>query len=594
MIKIYEPEVYCIEKDQISDYEELLKFFEDGHLNNYIIMNNNGIFSEVLDYYCVLFQKSGQRNFVYNLENAFEQAETFFRNNENKNTILPILNSDDVVISFFQWDDILPSISRKPTLLPQDFEIIKDLKEIILYNCDEYNWHILNGLLETNETKNIILTGLGWDLFQNTSLIKKSANIFYKNKEDIIIDDSVIVISSKTSEEMLNISKGRFLNGKLLMDLILRKEKICVFLSDDFEKDQELWNKVQPLTDNIQITAFLTNNKKLVGQEMDGIHIHYIHDLRYMKYDKILICCKIGGDENLFQKINQLVCGYHIDYNVIDEFYWGIVKLKLFYQYRTTKDIELLELINHLKHNYGSIWGPYLKDYTSQAWPVYWDDTSGYPYIVFENKRMYFPHSYHNFVMNNGQMYVCDILLEQHTSSPHLYCKDEVIIKDGDVVVDAGVCEGNFSLRYIDLISKLYLVECDPLWEEPLKLTFAPYKEKVVFCNKFLTNFNDDTHITLDQLVTEDVNFLKMDIEGEEPKALEGAQRLLSNENIRLSICTYHKIGQYQDIKKMLEKNGFTTTHSNGFMLFCEDPDFAKTADPRRGIIRAWKDQNIS
>ena len=193
MIKIYEPEVYCIEKDQISDYEELLKFFEDGHLNNYIIMNNNGVFSEVLDYYCVLFQKSGQRNFVYNLENAFEQAETFFRNNENKNTILPILNSDDVVISFFQWDDILPSISRKPTLLPQDFEIIKDLKEIILYNCDEYNWHILNGLLETNETKNIILTGLGWDLFQNTSLIKNSANIFYKNKEDIIIDDSLNV-----------------------------------------------------------------------------------------------------------------------------------------------------------------------------------------------------------------------------------------------------------------------------------------------------------------------------------------------------------------------------------------------------------------
>lgn len=135
---------------------------------------------------------------------------------------------------------------------------------------------------------------------------------------------------------------------------------------------------------------------------------------------------------------------------------------------------------------------------------------------------MYFPHGYHNFVMNNGQMYVCDILLEQHTSSPHLYCKDEVIIKDGDIVVDAGVCEGNFALRYIDLISKLYLVECDPLWEEPLKLTFAPYKEKVVFCNKFLTNFNDDTHITLDQLVTEDVNFLKMDIEGEEPKALEG------------------------------------------------------------------------
>lgn len=376
------------------------------------------------------------------------------------------------------------------------------------------------------------------------------------------------------------------------MRLNLPKQKICVFLSENFERDSELLEKVEPLTDNIEIVSFLTNRKEYVGREIDRVCIHDICELPDLEYDKIFICCKIGGDENFIKKISQLVFGYHIPYDKIDEFYWGMVKLKLFYRYQDTSNTDISELLEHFQNNYGNIWGPYLNGYESMAWQVYWDTASGYPYIIFEDKRMYFPRDYSNFVINgNGQMYVRDILLEQHHSSPHLYCKDNVIVKAGDVMVDAGVCEGNFALRYIDLVSKLYLVECDPLWEEPLKLTFAPYKEKVVFCNKFLTNYNDNTHITLDTLVTENVDFLKMDIEGEEPRALEGAHTLLSNKKMRLSICTYHRFGQYEEIKRILEENGFATAHSNGFMLFCEDPDFARTADARRGIIRAWKDE---
>lgn len=594
MIKIYEPNVFSLEIEQMDDRAALLDFFENGHLKDYVILYKNGVFYELLDYYSVLFQKTGVLDSVCNSEDAFSNAKTFFKNNANKKSLLPVLNSAGLVISFFQWDDTLSSISENPTFLPEDFRMLSNFDEIVLYNCDEYNWHILRGAAKTQCDKKIILTGQGWDIFEEVSLIRESANILYLDQADIKQKDRLIVICSLANEEILHFAKDRLLNGKILLDSIFQKQKICVFLSDDFEKDKELLNKVQPLTDNIEITAFLTNNIQQSHQEIDGISIHYIQDLQHMVYDKIFICCKIGGDENFIRKINQLLFGYHISLDKIDEFYWGIVKMKLFRRYRCTADKEILELMEYLQQNSGSIWGPYLKGYTPQVWKVFWDEPSGYPYIVFENKRMFFPHDYRNFVISNGQIYICDILLEQHDSSPHLYCKDNVIVENGDIVVDAGVCEGNFALRYIDNISKLYLVECDPLWEEPLKLTFAPYKEKVVFCNKFLTDYNDDTHITLDTLVSGNVDFIKMDIEGEEPKALRGASNLLTDKNLKLSICTYHRTGQYEEIKTILEENGYSTTHSNGFMLFCEDPDFARTADARRGVIRAWKDENIS
>lgn len=57
--------------------------------------------------------------------------------------------------------------------------------------------------------------------------------------------------------------------------------------------------------------------------------------------------------------------------------------------------------------------------------------------------------------------------------------------------MDAGVCEGNFALRFIDRARKIYLIEADASWMEALERTFALYREKIVFCNKFLSRYVD-------------------------------------------------------------------------------------------------------
>ena len=38
--------------------------------------------------------------------------------------------------------------------------------------------------------------------------------------------------------------------------------------------------------------------------------------------------------------------------------------------------------------------------------------------------------------------------------------------------------------NYVDVASKIYLFECDPVWIEALEKTFEPYKDKVVIVPK--------------------------------------------------------------------------------------------------------------
>ena len=182
-------------------------------------------------------------------------------------------------------------------------------------------------------------------------------------------------------------------------------------------------------------------------------------------------------------------------------------------------------------------------------------------------------------------------MAEQDPNSPHLYTSDKIFVKENSVVVDAGACEGNFSLHNIEKIRKLYLIECDKDWVEALRYTFKPWKEKVVICDKFLSNYDSDTTICLDSLVKENINFLKMDIEGAELYALRGASKILNGSNdIRCSICTYHKHDDEKNIKKMLMDIGFQIEVSDGYMLFLYDEYVLQNPELRRGVVRGIKE----
>lgn len=214
---------------------------------------------------------------------------------------------------------------------------------------------------------------------------------------------------------------------------------------------------------------------------------------------------------------------------------------------------------------------------------VYYDEKKDLRYVDFGGKKLYLSRKMETY-FDNGKEEVLDLWFEQDDDSPHKYFKNCDV---KGVVVDCGVCEGNFSLYNIDKIDKLFLVECDEDWVEALQATFEPYKDKVVICNKFLSSKCDDEHITLDALL-EGIkpDYIKMDIEGDEIEALHGAETLLkNNKNCTWNVCVYHKKNHADVIKKIFMKHEIETEFSKGFINFIYDKDILNHYGLRRCLL---------
>jgi hypothetical protein len=218
---------------------------------------------------------------------------------------------------------------------------------------------------------------------------------------------------------------------------------------------------------------------------------------------------------------------------------------------------------------------------------VFRDEENKCLYTLFEGKRMYFPKSFNptNVIWNTRT-----ILKEQDPNSPHLYLNTGFQVEAGSIIIDAGVAEGNFALSVVEKAKRLYLVECDKTWTEALKLTFAPWKEKVVFIEKYLSDSKSETTVSIDSMLNPekgDKYFIKLDIEGFEQKALSGMKRMAeSANNIKMVVCTYHRLNDLTEIESTLLKYNFTCQFSDGYILYFvqgEEPSF------RKALIRAEK-----
>ncbi|MFP3153756.1 glycosyltransferase [Lachnospiraceae bacterium ZAX-1] len=219
---------------------------------------------------------------------------------------------------------------------------------------------------------------------------------------------------------------------------------------------------------------------------------------------------------------------------------------------------------------------------------IHYDEKAAMYYIDSRHKKTYFPKKY----TREKAVYQFRFLsMEQDEESPHLYCDRQFDVPDGGIVIDAGAGEGNFSLDIIERIKKIYIIESEHEWVEALEKTFEPWKGKVVIVEKMLGCVNDDTHITIDTLVEEaEVNFIKMDVEGMEEECLRGATRILfDSTNIKCAICSYHKRNAEQNIRLILEKYGFYTTTTKGYMFFLDDIDSFVEGELRHGIVRGVK-----
>lgn len=222
--------------------------------------------------------------------------------------------------------------------------------------------------------------------------------------------------------------------------------------------------------------------------------------------------------------------------------------------------------------------------------PVQYDKTWGLPYIYHNGKPLYYPQGTDAISI---RVSYAQFLSEMDNKSPHLYCEKAEELRNR-ILFDCGVAEGLFPLTYIDLFDKIVLFECNPKWINALKATFAPYQDKVSIVNMFVSDTVSEKSTTLDYYAeTNNIwpGFIKMDIEGYEESAINGASKILQNCNdIICSICTYHTPTAEANIVATMKDYGFSPSYNHGYMFFFYEK---KITPPclRRGVVRFYKEK---
>lgn len=253
---------------------------------------------------------------------------------------------------------------------------------------------------------------------------------------------------------------------------------------------------------------------------------------------------------------------------------------------------EQADALAYLKSNkFSLVPADWCNAYLNMPVKVYRDRAKQLNYAVLDDKKIYFRRYSDKGIVQKA---VRELSYEQDIRSPHRYVTNENrilgtlpfpdgkhghYVKPGDVVVDVGAAEGIFSISVIDTASHIYLFECDPDWIPALEETFRDDNDKVTLVRKFVSDVEDETSVTLDAYFKdrEDISFLKADIEGAEPKMLQGAQELLREKRIhRASVCVYHDMSHPAAFEQLFKNIGYHTQFADGLMLNSNKPYMLK------------------
>lgn len=310
------------------------------------------------------------------------------------------------------------------------------------------------------------------------------------------------------------------------------------------------------------VMGFIDNSADKSGKFFHGREIFTADILKKREADRVVILTIHYKEiekqiRRMFPKITAAV-------EEMNFFY----KQSVMKRYRNNPDPEIAGILEHLGKqdlqvfNYG-----FVKKYEELCFQIEFDEMCGMFFVCHDGKRLYFSRAIKN--QEEAANYYRGVLMEQDRESPHKYTDEDFRVENGDVVVDIGVAEGNFSLQVIDRVSRLYIIESDDGWIEALQETFKDYREKVIIIKKFVTSVDGGKYMTLDSLIDEPVNFIKMDIEGNEWDALQGAEKLIDRSgNLKCAVCAYH--GDFDEIliRDIFGKYGMDISTTRGYMWY--------------------------
>jgi len=255
------------------------------------------------------------------------------------------------------------------------------------------------------------------------------------------------------------------------------------------------------------------------------------------------------------------------------------------------KDDSMKEAIAFLQKNtFSSFPYNFSKKYSEKSIEIFRDPVRAMHYCMLDGRRLYFKRG---MEIKKIRRQFNGLLLEQDPESAHRYITSDFAVQDGDTVIDAGAAEGNFSLSVVEKASKLILIETDPDWLSALEATFEPWKEKIIIINKFVSDHNSAKTITIDAIAEQvgPVNFIKIDVDGEEGPLVAGsAETLARTGKIKIALCTYHAAGDPEKFSALLRSKNFQTVFSDGYLIYVSRKGL-EFPYLRKGLLRAWKSQ---
>lgn len=347
---------------------------------------------------------------------------------------------------------------------------------------------------------------------------------------------------------------------------------------------------------NLEIVAIADNNK--AGQTFADIPVILPECIRDYKYDEIWLCTQYDNkaireqlvyscciDNKKIVELDTPVHLYLLDERIREK-YHEVINGNI-----QCDDPEKQEVLDFLKRNKVKMYCySFCEKYIGKDSSVFLDEQSGLFYALYKSKKMYLARRINT--IEKARTYFNAMCMEQDTLSPHKYLTEKFLIDDHDIGMDIGAAEGIFALEVIDKVDFMYLVETDKEWLEALQLTFQDYGDKICIIDAFVSDMDDNRHITIDTLLEgKKINFIKMDIEGEEINALRGAKKTLADQKVKLAVCSYHHSDDYSKICAYFTEAGYKTDHAKGYVICVgewekenEDIDF------RRAIIFADKE----
>jgi hypothetical protein len=220
------------------------------------------------------------------------------------------------------------------------------------------------------------------------------------------------------------------------------------------------------------------------------------------------------------------------------------------------------------KHGLTSYPYPYALEYLGHEIKIEKDSAYNLLYVVHNEKKLYFPEFYTSEKVEKDYR---ALLIEQDERAAHRYVRSYDELK-GRTLIDVGAAEASFALDTIALTNQVIIFECMEHWQKPLQATFAPWANKVTIVKKYIGNKTTGDFVTIDDFLKDEPKgnlFIKMDIEGAERMALEGAKNTLkSGKNIQLAVCTYHCPGDPEYMDTLLKAYGYKTEFSDGLMYW--------------------------